>query len=123
MTCFWYLATPYTRFPGGPQAAYYAALEQTAILVKAGHVVFSPIVHCHPLVESGFLSDGAFEAWEKFDHAMIAASAGVIVCKLPTWNESRGIRAEIDICSKIGKPVVFMAPGIVPDLSQKRWPD
>ena len=44
---FWYLATPYSKFPGGLDAAYVEACKAQALLIKAGVPVFCPISHTH----------------------------------------------------------------------------
>lgn len=112
---FHYLATPYSKYPDGHEAAYFAALEQTGLLIAAGHMVFSPIVHSHPLVVAGHVTGTDHLAWLKVNHTMIAASCGVIVCKLATWFQSHGIQDEIAYANQLRKPVVFMEPGIIPD--------
>lgn len=109
---FYYLATPYTRYPDGHEAAYAAAVTETARLIAAGHVIFSPIVHSHPLVAHGHGVE--FSYWAKFDDVMIRAARGVIVCMLLSWRDSTGIAEEIKLAERLGKPVTYMVPGIVP---------
>ena len=111
---YWYLATPYSKYPGGIDAAYAAAVEQSGILIRAGLIVYSPIVHCHPIFKAGFVGSGDHNTWAAFDLAMITASCGVIVCALDGWKDSSGIKHEIELCERLGKPLIMMAPGIVP---------
>jgi hypothetical protein len=111
---FWYLATPYSKFPGGHDAAWKAATQETGLLIRAGLIVFSPITHSHPLVVHGGVSGTDFAAWEHIDLAMIHASRGLIACRLPSWEISPGMVKEIEYAEKIGKIVVTMQPGEVP---------
>ena len=45
---FWYLASPYSKYPEGTQAAFEMACWQAGLLIRAGVPVFSPIAHSHP---------------------------------------------------------------------------
>lgn len=111
---YWYLATPFTAYPHGHEAAFRAACVQAGLLKRAGIVVFSPIVHSYPLVKYGGVTNTDYDSWRDFDEAMIAASVGLIVCKLAGWDISVGVRREIEFAGKIGKSVVYMEPGEVP---------
>ena len=112
---FWYLATPYSKYPHGRQDAFHMACEQAGLLTNAGIVVFSPIAHSHPLVEYGGVKGTDFAAWERFDKAMIAASQGCIVCMATGWQESDGMEKEIALFKEARKPVVYMIPGKIPN--------
>ncbi len=107
MTGFWYLATPYSRYSKGIEAAFNDAVSAAATCIKAGVMVFSPIAHSHPIAVAGQIA-GHFEQWAALDEAMIAASNGMIVVEMEGWQESAGIKAEIDLCHKLGKSVHFM---------------
>ena len=41
---FHYLATPYTRYPHGMEAAYREARKCAAMLTDTGVIVFAPVV-------------------------------------------------------------------------------
>lgn len=112
---FWYLATPYSKYPQGRDEAFREACRQAGLLTNAGLVVFSPIAHSHPLVEYGGVSGTDFAAWERFDKAMIAASQGCIVCMMTGWQDSIGMQKEIALFKEARKPVIYMTPGKVPD--------
>lgn len=110
---FWYLATPYSRHPGGVDAAHKEACEAAAICFRAGIQVFSPIAHAHAIAMVGQM-DGHFGQWATFDRIMIGMSAGMIVVEMDGFSTSVGIAAEIALAESLGKPVVFMTPGIAP---------
>lgn len=111
---YWYLATPYKRYPGGPHAAFEEACRQAGVLVKARIPVFCPIVHTHLIAAVAGLDPFDITIWLPLDKPLIDAACGLIVCKMDTWNISDGIREEINHFITAKKPVVFMEPGILP---------
>ncbi len=106
---FKYLASPYSKYPGGVDAAYEEACWIAGRLWKAGVPVFCPIIQTHSLSKMVDLP-ATFEFWASYDHTMIAASDGMIIAKMPGWQDSVGIQAEIAICAKLGKPVTYLDP-------------
>lgn len=111
---FYYLASPYSQYADGINAAYWEAGRQTALLVRAGVPVFSPIVHSHHVAEAGFLDPLDHALWMAVDKPMMDAARGLIVCMMDGWFDSKGVRMEIDEFDRRGKPVIYMKPGIVP---------
>ena len=104
-----YLSTPYTHpDPEIVDARYTAALEITARFIKAGIVFFSPIVHSHPLVPYQMPSDWAH--WRNIDLAYLERCDALYVAKLPGWEKSVGVRAEILAAQNLGMPVLFFDP-------------
>lgn len=114
---FIYLATPYTA--GGARELtlrkrYKAALKYTAECTAKGEVIFSPIVHSHPMTRCGVDGLGkTWDFWQKIDLAFIDACEKVRVLKLPRWNKSTGVKAEIDYALSIGKIVEYVDPSKV----------
>ncbi len=105
-----YLATPYAKFPGGIDAAFREAACLAAKLLRAGYVVYAPIVHTHPVAVHGGIDPLDHSIWIAFDEAMMGACDALLVATLPTWNESRGIRIEIAHFERAGKPVYLLDP-------------
>jgi nucleoside 2-deoxyribosyltransferase len=104
-----YLASPYSHTdPGVREERFRAACRATAALLRAGEVVFSPIVHSHALVEFALPTAWAF--WEFIDRAHLERCDEVVVLMLDGWQESIGVGAEIGIARALGKPVRFLAP-------------
>jgi nucleoside 2-deoxyribosyltransferase len=102
-----YLASPYSHAdPAVREARYQAACRATAALLKAGLVVFSPIVHSHPLV--AFALPTGWDFWERIDRAYLARCDELVVLTLDGWRESTGVRAEIALARALGKPVRFL---------------
>jgi nucleoside 2-deoxyribosyltransferase len=104
-----YLASPYSH----PDSAvreqrFRMACLATSRLIAAGHVVFSPIVHGHPLVHYGLSTAWSF--WERCDREHLKRCDEVVVLMLDGWRESVGVAAEIRIAEELGKPVRYLAP-------------
>ncbi len=104
-----YLASPYSH-PDQTmrEQRFRAACRAVATLLRAGHVVFSPIVHSHPLVEHGLPADWKF--WECIDRQHLERCDEVVVLMLDGWRESTGVRAEVRIARELGKLVRYLPP-------------
>ena len=103
-----YICSPYSS--SDPFVRYWrydAACKFTASMIRAGHVVFSPIVHSHVLHETYGLG-GDWSFWQRIDEHMIDLCEKVVVLKLPGWEESRGIAAEVAYAEKVGKVVEWV---------------
>lgn len=105
-----YVGTPYTKYPGGIEAAFVGACKLTARLLKEGLKVYSPIAHTHPIAIHGGIDPLDLSVWLPFDAAIMAKADAMIVAMMPSWSNSTGIRHEIDVFVAGGKPVYFMSP-------------
>ncbi|CAN5470617.1 DUF1937 family protein [soil metagenome] len=104
-----YFASPYSHpDPRVREHRFRAACHAAASMLRDGHVVFSPIVHSHPLVAFGLPT--AWASWERIDRAYLERCDGVMVLMLDGWEASVGVRAEIGIAQALGLPVRFVAP-------------
>ena len=107
-----YLASPYSH----PDAAvrqqrFHDACRATAALLHAGHVVFSPVVHSHPLVAYGLPGGWAF--WERIDREHLERCDAVVVLLLDGWRASIGVQAEIRLATAFGKEVHYVEPAVL----------
>lgn len=110
---YWYLGSPYTRFPGGKDAAFRLAVDNLTLLLEAEVPTFSPIVHTHEL--AGEFPNADHDFWlNVVDGPMIEAAKGLIYLEADSWQDSQGLHEEIVRFTKAKKPIVFMQPGIVP---------
>lgn len=114
MSTLWYLATPYSKYPGGIEQAFVLACTETARLVKAKVPVFSPIVHTHPVAALGGMDPLDHTIWLPCDEPMMNACSGIILLRAESWGLSYGMKVERETFEAAGKPVVFMDPGLVP---------
>ena len=102
-----YLASPYSHpDPAVREQRFRAACRATADLLRAGEVVFSPIVHSHPLVAFDMPTAWAF--WERIDRAHLERCDEVGVLMLDGWAHSVGVREELRLARELGKPVRFL---------------
>lgn len=105
-----YLATPYSKYPGGPPAAFVDASKLAAKLLVAGVRVYSPIAHTHPLAVYGNLDPLDHRLWLPFDEAMMAKADVLIVAHMVSWETSKGIAHEVEFFTRANKPIFDLDP-------------
>jgi len=105
-----YVASPYTRFPGGLARAYYAARVVTGKLIKSGVHCYSPIVHCHPLCRCAGLNPFDVTIWHPQNETMMERCDALIVAHLAGWDASDGVAKEIEYFAKLEKPIFDLDP-------------
>lgn len=110
MTTLAYLATPYTKYPGGIENAFRAAAHLAGRLLKSGVHVYSPIAHGHAIATHGELDPLDHAIWLPFDQLMMARCDTLIVARLESWADSFGMRAEIEYFVAAKKPVFDLDP-------------
>lgn len=77
-------------------------------MIRGGHVVYSPIVHSHPLVSYGLPTE--WDYWQRVDEVMLGRAGSLWVLMLDGWRDSAGVRAEIKLADELCLPVVFVKP-------------
>lgn len=82
------------------------------MLIEAGHVVYAPIVHCHPLTDYDLPGHWGF--WRKQNEAFLEKSDVLVVLMLPGWEESEGIAGEIQLAIELGILIDYWDPGALP---------
>lgn len=113
---YWYLGSPYSKFPGGMEAAYRAVCLSAALLINNKVPVFSPIAHSHSIAVEGDVDPMDHSIWLPADEPLMKAAGGLIVLMMDTWQTSYGLSCEIRHFVEAGKPVVYMTPGVMPEL-------
>lgn len=117
-TPLYYLATPYTKYHGGDiELAFRHAATLAARLLKIGLKVYSPIAHTHPVAKHGDIDPLDLSIWLPFDEAMMQACDELIVARMDGWNESIGVRHEINYFARAGKPVTYLDPATLKPFS------
>lgn len=102
-----YLACPYSHPDPKIKQLRHAAVTRVAYnLMSKGILVYSPLTHNIPIDQLGI--HGNWLTWKDFDHEMLSRCNRLIVLKLPGWEESKGLAAEIAHANKIGIPVEWM---------------
>jgi hypothetical protein len=92
---FIYVASPYTHSNEAVrELRYQNVMAYTAWLLKQERWAYSPIVH-HHVMAARFALPHDFDYWMRLDFTMIDASSELHVLKIPGWQESKGVNAEI----------------------------
>jgi len=118
---FYYLATPYSKYPEGENLyqrlnnAFLMACRQAALLIKAKVPVYSPIAHTHPIAMHNAMDPLDHGIWLPADTPMMEAARGLIVVKAPSWESSYGISKEIEHFTAAGKPILWMDVDVLPE--------
>lgn len=107
---FFYVMTPYAKYEKGHHAAWVDAVRLTASLMAVGLNVYSPIAHSHPVVQSagGNIPATDNDYWFNINKPFMDACLGGIVIELPGWEESEGIRREIEYLKEQGALIMRM---------------
>lgn len=84
-----------------------AVFHMCGRLISAGVRTYSPIVHTHRIAASGYGPPGG---WYDYDLGMVGLFDALVVAMLDGWNESRGVRLEIERMRSLGKPILYVRP-------------
>lgn len=105
-----YLASCYSDPDPSVRASRFDALNRKAgDLIQAGHIVFSPISHSHPIsLHMDNSNDSHF--WVDQDMAFIPWCDEMWVLRLDGYVQSKGVAREIGEAQRLGKKVRFIDP-------------
>jgi hypothetical protein len=102
-----YLASPYSHpDPAMRELRYKQACEVAALLMRDGHLVYSPIAHSHPLTAYGLPAN--WDYWRRLDEEMIRRCDALAVLRLPGWEQSVGVQAELALARELGLKIGFV---------------
>ena len=107
---YFYLATPYAKYPGGTDEAFKLACRAAARLMKSGLKIFSPIAHSHPIAVHSGIDLLNHDFWLGQDEALMDGAKGLIMLMAEGWEQSFGMNEELKYFRKAGKPVIYVAP-------------
>lgn len=103
-----YLASPYTHSnPHRVISRYQNTCHFVAKMLEQGAPIFSTIVHNHNLAKQYSLPTDQ-EFWWDYNKQMLKQSREVWVLMLDGWEDSAGVRREIDYATVLGLPVEYM---------------
>lgn len=103
-----YLACPYTHPDANVRLARFNLVTKAAAaLIQRGHIVFSPITMTHPIdiVMAGGDNTLGSDFWVNFDQTFMDRCDVFVLLPLEGWQESSGIRREIDYFTQQDKPM------------------
>jgi hypothetical protein len=86
------------------QMRYMDALHATAKLVKAGHLIYSPIVHFHGIAAI-YDMPRDIDFWWELSKNMIERCDEFWVLESEGWQQSIGIMRETELAAELEKPV------------------
>lgn len=122
-----YLAGPYSNnapISSGSSTAekrlarFNAVTEVAKQLIEAEHIVYSPLTMTHP-IDLRMANDPGSDYWVAFDEAIMQHCSAIYILKLPGWDQSSGVRREIEFFKEQGIQPVYLSPseyGISPDI-------
>lgn len=105
-----YLATPYSKYPQGIEAAFAEACRICGDLLRRGLIVYSPIAHTHPIAIHANIDPYDHAVWLPFDHVRMAKSDAMLIAKMDSWDISTGIQHEIQYFADNRKPIFYLDP-------------
>lgn len=111
-----YLASPYSSTdPAVREHRYHQACRAVVHLLRNQSVVFSPVVHMHPLVAYGLPID--WRSWEWADREYLKRCDEVVVLKLSGWRFSKGVIAELQFAQLLCKPIGYLSEDAINDVA------
>lgn len=105
-----YLATPFTKYPHGIDAAVVDATRLAGNLLASGINVYAPIPYCAALARQHGFDMLALPFWLPLEEAMCLACDVLIVARLDGWAESEGIAREVERFVRSGKSIYDLDP-------------
>ena len=103
-----YVATPYSKYKDGLDAAYEEACAVTGELLRFHIKAFSPIAHSHGIAEHAWIDPLDHQFWMRADKTYIEKADALIVVQLDGWDESVGVAMEIRDFREAGKPIEYI---------------
>jgi len=80
-----------------------------AELSNEGRIIYAPISACHN-ISAKYGLPKTFEYWEKTCLTFVSLAYKLIVVKLPGWESSIGVTAEIKLANKLGLEIEYLDP-------------
>lgn len=109
---FYYISNPYNGTEEQKEQRAQIAAEVCGFLLKKGIYAWSPIVHNHAMMKTfnQFTLEERRTKILDFDFSLLKSSKGMIVLKIEGWDQSYGVKAEIDLCNQLSIPIKYLDP-------------
>lgn len=106
-----YIASPFTTDNYSLKIDRFKTVcECCSVLMGKGLHVFSPIAHGWPIAEAGDLSTD-WLYWKEVCETMVSRCQRFIVVTMDGWDESTGVKAEIEYAKDVmGMYIEYMDP-------------
>ena len=105
---YYYWASPYSKWPGGPDDAAHMVARIAGEAIKRGVSVYSPIAHSHAISRAANIDVYSHEIWLPADKPIAHHACGMIICGMPGWRDSYGIGEEIRWFKAHKKPIYLL---------------
>jgi hypothetical protein len=106
-----YIASPYSLYPGGREAACAEVSKVAGDLIIEGVKVLAPIPHSHTICEFSELDPLDHDLWMEQDEALMSACDALVVVTFTGWDNSHGIAMERDFFRHtLKRPIHFLDP-------------
>lgn len=110
-----YLASPYSHPDESVRIQrFMAACRAAAALMLNGETVFCPISHSHPIEHHCFEEPQDGDFWKAQDLPLLQRASKLVVLMIDGWLQSSGIRWEIAEAERLGLPVEYLDPELLP---------
>lgn len=118
-----YIASPYTHEnPIIVQNRFEQVESITAELLLQKQPAFSPIVHSH-VIAGKYDMPTDFLFWRDHCIQLLRQATQLYVVMLHGWEQSSGVRAEIDEAERLGLPVTYIDPNTCQRCSHLTLPE
>lgn len=105
-----YLASPYSKYRDGLEAATSEIAKVAAKLIDTGVHLFCPITHMHQIARDGNLEPRDHNLWMRLDHALMQHCDCLVVTKMDGWDKSAGVAEEIKTFEDTGREILYLDP-------------
>jgi hypothetical protein len=91
-----YLASPYSKYEYGIDEAAHQVARIAGHLIKNGVTAYSPIAHTHAIALAANIDPLDHSIWLPFDEIMMAYCDAMCIALMDGWQDSIGVRYEIE---------------------------
>lgn len=81
--------------------------RKAAELMSVGNLVFSPLSHSHPISKHCKVDPCDHDFWLRQDLWILEICDEMHIICLTGWENSKGIKLEIEVAKSQGKPIVY----------------
>ncbi len=110
---FWYVATAYSKYKDGIDAAYNYARDVADVLQTAHIKAYVPVISGHEDATSAGINPRDHEFFMAVCRPWMERAHGLIVVGMDGFEESRGVIAERAYFGAASKPILFLDPMII----------
>ncbi len=104
-----FLSNPYSNInPEIIEERYQKCLELGHHMIQNDVDLISPILIGHQIVKKYVMLESDWNRWEKYCKNLINISSTILVFKLDGWEQSTGVKAEIDYAKSKGKRILYI---------------